>query len=62
MDKADCRLILACCSIFLPCRVGLVVRVSAFYTIGREFASRSGHTKDHPKNGTNSLHAWHAMH
>ena len=31
-----------------PCRVGLVV-------------SMSGHTKDHPKNGTNCLPAWHAM-
>ena len=44
-----------------PCRVGLVVSVSAFHTVGREFASRPGHTKDHHKNGTNCLPAWHAM-
>ena len=30
-------------------------------TVGREFASRSGHTKYHHKNGTNCLPAWHAM-
>ena len=39
----------------LPCRVGLVVSVSASHTVGREFASRPGHTKDHDKNGTNWL-------
>ena len=44
-----------------PCRVGLVVSVSASYTVGREFASRPGHTKDHHKNGTNCFPAWHAM-
>ena len=44
-----------------PCRVGLVVSVSASQTVGREFASRPGHTKDHHKNGTNFLPAWHAM-
>ena len=44
-----------------PCRVGLVVSVSASHTVGREFASRPGHTKDHLKNGTNCLPAWHAM-
>ena len=27
---------------------------------GRGFASRPGHTKDHPKNGTNCLPARHA--
>ena len=43
------------------CRVGLVVSVSASHTLGREFASRPGHTKDHYKNGTNFLPAWHAM-
>ena len=37
-----------------PYRVGLVVRVSASHTIGNEFASRPGHTKDH-KNGTCKL-------
>ena len=26
-------------------------------TVGREFASRPGHTKDHHKNGTNCLPA-----
>ena len=30
--------------------------------VGRGFASRPGHTKDHHKNGTNSPLAWHAMH
>ena len=45
------------------CRVGLVVSVSTSHTVGREFASVSwpGHTKDHHKNGTNCLPAWHAM-
>ena len=37
----------------LPCRVGSVGSVSASRTVGREFASRPGHTKDHHKNGTN---------
>ena len=27
-----------------PCRVGLVVSMSASHTVGREFASRPGHT------------------
>ena len=40
-----------------PCRVGSVGSVSASRTIGREFASRPGHTKDHHKNGTNCLPA-----
>ena len=44
-----------------PCRVGSVGSVSAFHTVGREFASRPGHTKDQLKNGTNCLPAWHAM-
>ena len=47
--------------LFIPCRVGLVVSVSASHAEGREFASRPGHTKDHQKNGTNCLPAWHAM-
>ena len=47
--------------VFLPCWVGLVFSVSAPHTVGREFASRPGHTKDHHKNGTNCLPAWHAM-
>ena len=41
--------------------VGLVVNVSASHTLGREFASRPGHTKDHHKNGTNCLPAWQAQ-
>ena len=40
-----------------PCRVGSVGSVSASQTVGREFASRPGHTKDHHKNGTNCLPA-----
>ena len=44
-----------------PCLVGLVVSVSASHTVGHEFASRLDHTKDHHKNGTNCLPAWHAM-
>ena len=44
-----------------PCRVGLVVGVSASHTVGREFASRPGHTKGNHKNGTNCLPEWHAM-
>ena len=44
-----------------PCRVGLVVSVSASHTVGREFASRPGHTKDHHKNSTDCLPVWHAM-
>ena len=38
-----------------PCRVGSVGSVSASRTVGR------GHTKNHHKNGTNCLPAWHAM-
>ena len=40
-----------------PCRVGSVGSVSASRTVGREFASRPSHTKDHNKNGTNCLPA-----
>ena len=43
------------------CRVDLVVSVSASHTITCEFTFRPGHTKDHHKNGTNCLPAWHAM-
>ena len=43
-----------------PCRVGLVVSVSASHMVGRGFASRLGHTKDHHKIGTNCLPAIHA--
>ena len=48
-------------SFLKPCRVGSVGSVSASRTVGREFASRPGHTKEHNKNGTNCLPAWHAM-
>ena len=40
-----------------PCRVCSVGSVSASRTVGREFASRPGHTKDHHKNDTNCLPA-----
>ena len=40
-----------------PYRVGVVVSVSASHTVGRESASRPGHTKDHNENGTNCLSA-----
>ena len=51
----------------MPCRVGSVGSVSASRTVGRDFASRPGHTKDHHKNDTNCPPppppppAWHAM-
>ena len=38
-----------------PYRVGLVVSMSASHTVGREFASRPGHTKDHNDNSANAL-------
>ena len=41
----------------LPCRVGSVGSVSVSHMVGREFAFRPGHTKDHHKNGTNCLPA-----
>ena len=44
-----------------PCRVGSVSSVSASGMVGCEFASRPGHSKDHHKNGTNCLPAWHAV-
>ena len=41
----------------MSCRVGSVGSVSASRTVGREFASRPGHTKDHHKMvQTASLH------
>ena len=46
-----------CITSMRPCRVGSVGSVSASRTVGREFASRPGHTKDHHKNGTNCLPA-----
>ena len=39
------------------CRVGSVGSVFTSRTVGREFASRPGHTKDHHKNVTNCLPA-----
>ena len=40
-----------------PCPIGYVVSVSASHTVGREFTSRLGHTKDHHKMvQTASLH------
>ena len=43
------------------CWFGLVVSVAASHMVGRGFASQPDHTKDHHKNGTNCLPAWHAM-
>ena len=37
----------------------LVVSMSTSHTVSRGFASRPGHTKNHNKNGTNCLPAWH---
>ena len=45
---------------FRPYLVGLMVSVSASHTVGREFASRLGHTEDHHENGTDCLNIWHA--
>ena len=45
----------------VPCWVGSVGSVFASRAVGREFASRPGHTKDHHKHGTNCLPVWHAM-
>ena len=44
---------------YITCRVGLVVSASASRTVGYEFGSRPGHTKDHHQNGTNCLPVWH---
>ena len=49
--------IIVCITSMIPCRVGSVGNVSTSRTVGREFASRPGHTKDHHKNGTNCLPA-----
>ena len=38
-----------------------MVSVSASVAVGRGFVPRSCHTKDHHKNGTNCLLAWHAV-
>ena len=40
----------------MPSRHGLVVSVSASHAV---FVPGSSHTKDHHKNGTNCLSAWH---
>ena len=39
---------------------GLLVSVSAYHAVDRGFMPRQGHTKDHHRNGTNCLPAWHA--
>ena len=40
-----------------PCRVGLVVSVSASHTVvGRVFASRPVHTNDLPLRGGHAIH------
>ena len=44
----------------LPCQDGLVISVSAFQAVGRGFAPRPDHTKDHHKNSINFLPAKHA--
>ena len=36
-----------------------MVKVSASHTVGREFATRPGHTKGHHKDGTNSTNSLH---
>ena len=43
-----------------PRQDGLLVSVSASHSVGRGFAPRPGHVKDHHKNGTNCLPVWHA--
>ena len=42
-----------CLICYGPWWVGLVVSVPASHTVGREFASWPGHTKNHHENGTN---------
>ena len=43
-----------------PRRDGLMVSLSASHALCGGFAPRSGQNKDHHKNGTNCLPAWHA--
>ena len=43
------------------CQVGLVVSVSTSHMVGCGFASQPGYTKDHDKNVTNCLPAYHAI-
>ena len=38
-----------------PCRVGLVVSVSAFHVLGHCFASRPGYTEGHHNKSANAL-------
>ena len=45
-----------CC--FTPLSIILRLR-AASHAVGRRFAPRPSHTKDHYKNGTNCLPAWH---
>ena len=42
-------------------KLALQVLLCHSHTVGSEFASRPGHTKDHHKNGTYCLPAWHTM-
>ena len=42
----------------LPHQDVLMVSESASYVVGRRFAHRPVHTKDHHKNGTNFIPAW----
>ena len=53
----QCLIVVVALCLLGPCRVGAVGSMSASRTVGREFASRPGHTKDHHKNGTNCLPA-----
>ena len=42
--------------------IGMAIKVdsmSALCAVGRGFALRRGHTKDHHKSGTNCLPPWH---
>ena len=44
-----------------PRQVGfIVVSVSTSHALGRGFTPQLSHTKDHNKNDTNCLPAWHA--
>ena len=47
--------VIVMCPKLAPCQVDLVVSVPASHTVGLGFASRSDHTKDHHKNGTDCL-------
>ena len=45
----------------LPRQVGLVVSMSTSQAVSCGFTPLTGHTKDHHKNGTNFLPAWHTL-